>query len=323
MHGGIRQEPGRPAAAHRDAGRAAPVDTGRRHGASAQAAPVQPLGRLGRAALHVAGLGWPVFPVRPHAKVPAITGWEDAATTDPDQITEWWATRGWNIGLPAGRAGLLVLDLDRVGPDRPPEQRAGAADGAEVLARLAAAAGQPLPATYTVLSPSGGRHLYFHQPDDMELRNTQGALGTLIDTRGHGGYVLAAGSRLPGGTYREQQRPVAELPGWLAAALTPGSGADTPAAPRPDATEPALSGWRAQAYLRAAVEGERRNVAAAPVGQRHRTLLRAARRLGQWVGGGALTVHEARAVLTDAARHFLGVDGYTARQVDRDITDGL
>jgi hypothetical protein len=135
--------------------------------------------------------------------------------------------------------------------------------------------------------------------------------------------VLAAGSRLTSGSYRELRRPVAQLPGWLAAALTPRPESDSPATTSLYVDELALSGWRAQAYLRAVVEGERRNVTAALVGQRHRTLLRAARRLGQWVGGGALTAPEARAVLTDAANHFLGVEGYTARQVDRDITDGL
>ncbi|MBW0119577.1 bifunctional DNA primase/polymerase [Pseudonocardia sp. KRD-169] len=320
MHNHIRQEPGRPTAAHRDA-RAAPLGTGPRHGARAPAVSAEPLGWLARAALHAAGLGWPVFPVRPRAKVPAITGWEDAATTDPDQITEWWL-RAWNIGLATGKAGLLVVDLDRDGRD-PPREWAGVHDGAEVLARLAAAAGEPLPVTYTVVTPSGGRHLYFHQPNGATLRNTQGALGWCIDTRGHGGYVLAAGSRLTSGSYRELRRPVAQLPGWLAAALTPRPESDSPATTSLYVDELALSGWRAQAYLRAVVEGERRNVTAALVGQRHRTLLRAARRLGQWVGGGALTAPEARAVLTDAANHFLGVEGYTARQVDRDITDGL
>jgi hypothetical protein len=32
---------------------------------------------------------------------------------------------------------------------------------------------------------------------------------------------------------------------------------------------------------------------------------------------------DARAALTTAARHYLGVEGYTTCQVDRDITDGL
>ena len=86
------------------------------------AVPAQALERLARSALHVAGLGWPVFPVRPRAKIPAVTGWEDAATTDPGQIVEWWSARAWNIGLATGRAGLLVVDLDRGGTDPPPPE---------------------------------------------------------------------------------------------------------------------------------------------------------------------------------------------------------
>ena len=51
-------------------------------------------------------------------------------------------------------------------------------------------------------------------------------------------------------------------------------------------------------------------------------LLRAARRLGQWVGSRALSAADARAVLTLAAQGYIGVAGYTAHQIDRDITDG-
>jgi hypothetical protein len=53
--------------------------------------------------------------------------------------------------------------------------------------------------TYTVATASGGEHLYFRQPVGLQLRNTQGehgsGLGWCIDTRGHGGFVVAAGSR--------------------------------------------------------------------------------------------------------------------------------
>lgn len=41
------------------------------------------------------------------------------------------------------------------------------------------------------------------------------------------------------------------------------------------------------------------------------------------VGGRALGADDARAVLTRAAQGYIGVAGYTARQVDRDIADGL
>lgn len=43
--------------------------------------------RLGVAAVRAAAAGWPVFPVRPRGKTPAVPDWDNAATTDIDQIT--------------------------------------------------------------------------------------------------------------------------------------------------------------------------------------------------------------------------------------------
>nr|WP_229686773.1 bifunctional DNA primase/polymerase [Longimycelium tulufanense] len=91
---------------------------------------------------------------------------------------------------------------------------------------MAAEAGQPVPDdTYTVATPSGGTrpgiHLYFQAPA-VELRNTVGKLGWRIDTRGVGGYVVAAGSVRPEGVYRVvRDAPVQLLPQWLVTALTP------------------------------------------------------------------------------------------------------
>lgn len=248
-------------------------------------------GRLSSAALRTARRGWHVFPVHPRSKVPAVSDWENAATTDLDQIVAWWRSWPFNIGISTGPSGLLVVDLDPShgvpAPDRWPDAR----HGIDVLTQLAADAAEPVPDTFTVATPSGGRHLYFHQPDSARLRNTQGGLGWRIDTRGHGGYVLAAGSRGPAGQlYRAvNDHPVADLPAWLTRALTPSSppqSRDTRDAAMP--SHIVGHAPRSQAYLRAVIDGERHAVTTAEIGQRHSTLLRAARRLGHWVGSGAL-----------------------------------
>ncbi|WP_344319469.1 bifunctional DNA primase/polymerase, partial [Nocardia ninae] len=49
---------------------------------------------LREAALQAAARGWHVFPLRPNAKTPALQGsWQGHATTDPDQIRQWWNTK--------------------------------------------------------------------------------------------------------------------------------------------------------------------------------------------------------------------------------------
>jgi hypothetical protein len=116
-------------------------------------------------------------------------------------------------------------------------------------------------------------------------------------------------------------RPVSELPGWLAEALNP----PPPPHPRPVTTwqsTPVPAG-RVAAYVRAVVQGEAANVAAAQVGGRHTTLLAAARRLGHWVGGKVLPEAEAVHALTAAAAHYVGVAGYTAAKVEQTIIDGI
>ncbi|WP_308284442.1 bifunctional DNA primase/polymerase [Pseudonocardia oceani] len=291
------------------------------HRAPAESKPA--LGRLGAAAARAAGNGWRVFPAVPRGKLPAIADWENAATTDLDQITAWWRAMPSNVAVSTGRSGLLVVDLDvRHGTSAGP-RCVDALGGYDTLDRLAAAAGEAPPTdTYTVATP-GGLHLYFRQPDGVRLRNTQGALGANVDTRGHGGYVIAAGSVRAAGVYRVvRRRPVAELPDWLVTALTPPPAPAPPRMPHRN-PKPPLPNGRAAAYLRAVVDGECAAVAAATVGHRHQTLLRAARRLGHWVGGSALSATAAHAALTDAARGYVDVEGYTAAQVDRDIADGI
>jgi hypothetical protein len=270
-----------------------------------------------KAAFDAADRGWCVFPLVSGGKTPAIREWESQATTDKRQVYRWWVNnQQLNVGIAAGKSGLVVIDLDHGGGDAPPERFAGARNGREVLAMLAVEAGAEMPTdTYTVTTP-GGCHLYFRAPAGLELRNTVGRLGFKIDTRCHGGYVVGAGSRREDGHYQLTHRgPVAELPGWLLAALTP--------APRLEPSAMRLPRDRASAYVRAIVEGEVHDVATARTGTRHRRLLKAARTLGQLIGGGELAEDDARAALFDAAAGHIGADGFTADELARTIDDGI
>jgi copper chaperone CopZ len=247
------------------------------------------------AALAAAARGWRVFPVVPAGKTPAVSGWQERATSDPQQIQWWWRNEAaMNIGIATGQSGLVVVDLDQGRGDVPPRRFAGARDGRDALAMLAAEAGAVLPTdTYTVSTP-GGCHLYFRAPVGVELRCTAGTVGWRIDTRADGGFVVGAGSIRPDGSYRViRSGPVAELPGWLLRALTP---------PPPELGPPReLPAARAGAYVRAIVAGEMREVANARTGTRHHTLLKAARTLGRLVGGGELAEDDARRALLAAA----------------------
>ena len=275
--------------------------------------------RLRDAALDAAESGLYVLPCIPRGKTPALRHWEQVATRDPDQINQWWSQGPpWNIGAAIGRAGLVVIDLDHGRGEPAPEPFTGATGGRDVLAMLAERAGRPAQFdTWTVSTPSSGTHLYYRAPEAFVPANSAGVLGWKIDIRSRGGLVIAAGSVGDEGYYRRtNQLPAAELPDWLTTALTPPSLAAAPTDPL------GLAGKRATAYVRAIVEGETHNVATAQTGTRHHTRLKAARTLGQLVGGDELDEHEAYAALREAARCHIGQD-CTEREVENDIRDGL
>jgi hypothetical protein len=261
---------------------------------------------------------FPIFPVAPFGKTPAVRRWQDRATQDSRVIEGWYRRAPFNIGLVTGK-GLVVIDLDVARGDDGRHGESSEIPGREHLARIACAAGEDYPGdTYTVRTPSGGVHLYFVASDREALRNTGGRLGARIDTRANGGYIVAAGSHRSDGTYRVvNRRPIAPLPGWLATALAP-----SPPAPRPAAVHAVASG-NLTGYVTSAINAECATVAAARTGHRHYTLLRAARILGEFVGGGALPEDLARHALTAAAAVHVGVDGCTQAEVDRTINDGL
>ncbi len=245
-------------------------------------------------ALEAAHCGWHVFPLRPGDKRPAGhaerlcpgTGRcadghrkpEQRATTNPDLITAAWSAQPYNIGVATGPSGLLVVDLDVLKPD---EQK-GAPDGAQSLLALCERAGEPVPPTFQVRTPSSGRHLYFTQPEGVRLNSTAGRLGRHIDTRGWGGYVVAPGSTTPTGIYTViDESPVAPLPAWLANKLSE--------QPKPDphmVMTPVRDGTRA---ARVALERECDVIRAAGAHSRNTTLHKSTCKVARFVAWGDIS----------------------------------
>lgn len=287
-------------------------------------------------ALCLAELGWHVFPLRPNTKRwPALhghahcpktgicrdqhQGWEQRATTDPARIQRCWAQAPFNIGVATGPSGLVVVDLDqpKTGEQLPESwSRRGARSGFEVLALLAADAGEIVPETYTVTTPSGGWHLYFRAPAGTQFRNTGRRLGPLIDTRAGGGYVVAPGSTLPEGAYElyDDSEP-AELPGWLVQALA--------AEPSVELSGPdEIACAHPSSYVAAALRAEEKRVAAAKPGQQNHTLYLAALALGRLVAGGAVEADTVRTVLHRGISRLPNTrpdDPWTPAQIDATI----
>ncbi|MEG8184737.1 DNA primase, partial [Nocardia terpenica] len=134
-----------------------------------------------------------------------------------------------------------------------------------------------------------------------------------IDSRGIGGYIVAAGSHTPHGAYQVlDPSPVTALPPWLADRLAP------PPPPIPSGC-PAVP----SAYLAAILTRETARVATAAHHTRNRTLFRAAFTLGRLVAAGELGEHDARTALASAANHHIGHHNFTYTELHRTIDNGL
>jgi replicative DNA helicase len=174
-------------------------------------------------ALQLAALGWRVLPIKPGQKHPPMTAWQDAATSDPHIITNWFGNlyRNHGLGVATGQLPnglyLFVLDVDEHDP---------AASGSDTLHTLETTHGE-LPDTVEVLTGSGGRHIYLTSP--TAVHNDAGRrLGPGLDIRGVGGQVLAPPTIHPNGTsytwladHGPEDIDVAPAPTWLLERLTP------------------------------------------------------------------------------------------------------
>jgi hypothetical protein len=159
---------------------------------------------LHAAALQLAQKGLAVFPCQPRGKEPACDTGLHAATTNVERINRWWqAFPDLNIGIATGTAsGIFVLDID-------------GEDGEGSLLKLEGEHGA-LPPTVEAITGKG-RHCYFRTRGS--IHNSVGQIGTGLDIRGDGGYVIAPPSVHPSGRpYAwsvDTTRDFAQAPDWL------------------------------------------------------------------------------------------------------------
>jgi len=216
----------------------------------------------------------------------------------------------------------VVVDLDSLaghGGELPPEWAdSGVTHGSDVLAILADRAGQQVPATHTVTTWRDGTHLHFTTPAGMDIRNSAGRVGPLIDVRGRGGLVVGAGSIRDGKPYQlADDRDPVPLPEWLAELAVRRE-------PRPvTRTERAIVTVTRDSYAAAALRSEVAILLSTGRGQRNHQLNRSAFALGTLVGAGELTKAEVTAELLAAAEAIGLVADDGRSQAERTIASGL
>lgn len=170
-------------------------------------------------ALSAAERGLPVIPLSP-TKLPALPsphrrdpepvhchgecglpghGVHDA-TSDPTAVRALFAAAPWatGYGIACGRPPhhLIGVDLDTG------TAAAGTTDSGASLRQLALQHLFTVPDTVTVITPSGGRHLWLTGPPDVVVPNSASRLAPGIDIRGAGGYLVGPGSVSVHGAYR-------------------------------------------------------------------------------------------------------------------------
>lgn len=168
-------------------------------------------GKLGPSSAWYANQGWKILPCHgitldgrctcnsSHAepkdkgKHPAINGWNSAATSDADKLSQYWEQNpDYNVGVYCRPSGFFVIDID---------PRGGGSESFEKFEALVEGALPPtVEATTGEYTIGGGRilrgrHLFYKCDESEDLIGNLSKAGLKgIDIK-HNGYVLIAPSR--------------------------------------------------------------------------------------------------------------------------------
>jgi hypothetical protein len=140
--------------------------------------------------------GFSVIPVVQGGKKPALPSWKKYQSSKPslEDLETWFSGGGKNYGLVQGSVSgnTLVLDIE--------EERAARDLLVMIQERSHGNLLRQVESTYCVITPSGGRHLYFRtkssQPGSVLARRPRkegNEWSPLIETRWEGNYVVGEG----------------------------------------------------------------------------------------------------------------------------------
>ncbi len=232
-------------------------------------------------------LSFRIFPCNAD-KIPLIKGWQEAATTDPEQIRLWqdlFRDKLAHWAIPTGATNdLLVLDADVKG------------GGLETIKTL------HIPITMSQRTKNGGLHFFFRYPKDGKHYGNRAKFMPGLDVRGAGGYVCYYGVD-PKGPVN-----IAEAPPWLLRD-------PTPVVPTGQAVK--VSAGIAEGIVNTSLEAIRD----APEGESNNVLNIEAFRIGQLVAGGTITREYAEAALFRAAKER-GKPDFEAKATIKSGLDG-
>lgn len=280
-------------------------------------ASVQPAARNDMLAADLASAGFSIHPCG--ADKHPLTRWRNESTIRVDCVVSWW--RRWPDALPAidlSKAGLIAIDCDRRVDQ----------DGVENFKSLIARHGLP-DGTPIAETAGGGLHFYFVNP--AGYGNSKGSLPPAIDVRGDGGYTIAPGAILPDGRAWRTARgapdlvesfaagTIPEVPEWLAEIIRAPREEKPSLQSSPRQPSP-TSDRREEAYWRAALDDECKNVRNAARGDGNKQLYESALKIGSIVGAGFIGRAEAESALASAD---ITRGGRPKRERDQTIKSGL
>jgi hypothetical protein len=284
------------------------------------------------AALAHARNGFYVIPLVENSKRPLISDWQNRATTNPLQIDSWWTEYpNANIGIACEVSNLIVIDLDTSKGAVPPSpwNELGVKNGEDVFREICKKAGDTqLFETYSVKTPSGGKHLYFYDQNIAIKQGTEVNGWWRVDTRSKGGYIVAEGSRLINSAngvtdqYRSigNHSVVLNFPTWLRNALSSKPFSESVTASSSNSASSVSGNPKFSHEFAEQVLSERctliRNT---PEGRRNQSLIKHATYIGKIIGLGSLDERKSMESLLEAAL----ASGLTKVESVRQIKAGI